>query len=161
MVDSIDQDDTQNLASSKNPLEDVRKLIQSSGVFKNIVGSIDPIVAGNIESLGSILLQAAEQGNVRIIKIFLEETSLINYKNPKTGQTVLHLSAAYEGKKVMDVLLESEQVDYLIRDNQGRFASELAFTIADDVVTCERLRIKEREQADTLGIKLTRRPTKG
>lgn len=109
--------------------------------------------------LGWYFLHAAERGNPEKIKVFVEEGFPLDFQDHQTGETALHIVAAGRARKALRELLKSDKLDFLIRDNQGRLASEIAYLYGRDPAVARLLRIKERKQAAAQGIKLTRRPT--
>lgn len=108
-------------------------------------------------NLGRELLKAAERGNDLIVGAFIEEGFPANYQDPITGQTVLHVAAGTGARDVLRLLIASGVCYFLVRDRQGRLASELAFLFGRDPAVAHLLRMKERTQAAEQGIKLTRR----
>jgi hypothetical protein len=108
--------------------------------------------------LGREFLKAAERGNAPAIQAFIEEGFPVNYRDPQTGETALHAVAACKARKALRVLLASGRCDFLLRDTQGRLASELAYLYGQDPAAARLLGIKERQQAAARGITLTRRP---
>lgn len=103
-------------------------------------------------------LQAAERGNPQIIGAFIEEGFPVNWQSPKTGETALHVSASTGARNALRVLVGCGQCDFLLRDKQGRLASEQAYLYSRVSAVTRWLRIHERRQAKAQGIKLTRRP---
>lgn len=111
-----------------------------------------------MRTLGEEFIKIAHTGNPDKIRAFLDGGFPATFQDPVYGQTALHIFAAGRARKAFRILLKSGQCDYLIRDNQGRLASELAFLVGKDIAMARLLRIKERKQADEQGIVLTRRP---
>lgn len=109
-------------------------------------------------SLGREFLKAARRGNPQMLGAFIEEGFPANYQSPQTGQSALHITAATKARMALRVLVGSGRCDYLLRDHQGRLASELAYLFGEDRAVTRWLRIHERRQAKAQGIKLTRRP---
>lgn len=103
-------------------------------------------------------LIATERGNPDTLRIYLDAGIDVNYQDPKTGQTALHVLAAAQARQAIRVLLASGKCDFLIRDKRGRLASELAYMFGEDPALARLLGNKERKQAEAQGIKLTRRP---
>ena len=103
-------------------------------------------------------LRAAETGNPVEIDAFIKDGFPVDYQDPHSGQTALHIVAACRARKALRVVLKSDECDFLLRDNQGRLASEMAYLYGRDPAVARLLGIKERKQAERLGIKLTRRP---
>ena len=111
-----------------------------------------------IPPLGTEFLQAAEQGNLERLKVFLDEGFPLDYQDPRTGQTALHCAAASDAVEVVIALNKTERCNYLLRDRWGRLPSELAYTIAENPSIAQLLGEKERDQAASMGLGLTRRP---
>lgn len=109
-------------------------------------------------SLGREFLKAARRGNPQMLGAFIEEGFPANYQSPQTGQSALHITAATKARMALRVLVGSGRCDYLLRDHQGRLASELAYLFGEDRAVTRWLRIHERRQAKAQGIKITRRP---
>lgn len=128
----------ENIAALPNVDEDIR--------YERMVG------------LGTEFLNAAERGNSDKLLAFIEEDFPATYQDPMTGETALHVVAACQARKALRVLLKSKNCDFLLRDNQGRLASEMAYLYGRDPAVARLLGIKEREQATAKGIKLKRRP---
>jgi ankyrin repeat protein len=110
-----------------------------------------------LPTLSQQFLEAVERGNPETVKIFLDAGIDINYRHPRSGQTALHVAAAAQARHAVRVLLGTGKCDFLMRDRQGRLASELAYTHGGDPALARLLGNKERKQAEEQGIKLTRR----
>ena len=106
----------------------------------------------------SDFLKAARRGNPVRLQTAIDEGASINEQDPLTGLTALHIVAAGGARKALRVLFNAGEVDFLIRDKEGRLASELAYLHGRDVAMARLLGIKERKQADAEGVRLTRRP---
>lgn len=111
-----------------------------------------------LERLGEPFMAAAEYGDFAAVMVFLEEGFPVNHQDPATGETALHVAAASRARRVVAALLATERCDVLIRDRQGRLASELAYIDGDDPALARLLRTEERRQAQARGITVTRRP---
>lgn len=109
-------------------------------------------------SLGREFLSAAARAVAPKAGAFIEEGFPVNYQDPLTGETALHAAAGANARDALRVLLASGRCNFLLRDKQGRLASELALLYGDDPATARLLGNKERIQAAAQGIKLTRRP---
>ncbi|MGA7178906.1 MAG: ankyrin repeat domain-containing protein [Thiobacillaceae bacterium] len=109
-------------------------------------------------ALGREFMQAAERDNERTLKRFVDAGFPINYQDPLTGESALHACAGTRAHTVLRYLVGTGKVDYLLRDKGGRLASELAYLFGDDPAAARLLGSKERKQAETQGITLTRRP---
>jgi hypothetical protein len=133
--------------------------------YEEISTRIKKVVAADQEtqkrmmpSLGKEFLETAAWGDDRKIRVFVNTGFPMNYQDPKTGSTALHRAAACMARDVVRLLIKREQCNFLIRDNKGRLSSEMAYLYGHDPALARLLGIKERKQAEELGIKLTRRP---
>jgi hypothetical protein len=111
-------------------------------------------------ALGREFLQLAEQGNAAAIQAFIEESFDVNYQDPLTGEAALHAAAGARARGVIRVLLAWGKCDFLLRDERGRLASELAYLFGRDPAAARLLGLKERRQAEASGITVTRRPAR-
>ncbi len=111
-----------------------------------------------MSQMGRKFISAAESGNTLIVRCYIEEGFPANWQEPLTGETALHGAAGTRARATLRVLVESGRCDFLLRDKQGRLASEMAFLYGGDPAAARWLRIHERRQAAERGITLTRRP---
>lgn len=109
--------------------------------------------------LGRRFLKAAEEGNANKVSAFIEQGFPADYRDPETGETVLHVAAASRARKVLKSLIAHKGCNFLIRDNMGRLPSELAYLHGSDPALARLLGVKERKQAESEGTRLTRRPS--
>jgi ankyrin repeat protein len=107
--------------------------------------------------LGQAFLRAAERGDAARIAAYLASGFPADYQDPATGETALHIAAGVRARDVLRVLLSATENDFLIRDNQGRLPSEIAYCFGDDPAAARLLGRKEKLQARRDGITLTRR----
>ena len=110
------------------------------------------------QRLNHALLNAAQRGDAMSMQGIITSGASVNFQDRQTGATALHYAAAYGSRASLRVLLASGKCDFLVRDKAGRLASEMAGVYADDPAVARLLRRKERLQADSRGITLTRRP---
>lgn len=68
------------------------------------------------------------------------------------GMTPLHHAAALGARPCIRLLVNSGMCDYLIRDNQGRYAFELAIEWARDYAVGRLLAKKQAQQAAAQGV---------
>ena len=108
--------------------------------------------------LAEEFLQVAEHGNASKLRTFIEEGFPVDFQDPETGESVLHIVAACQARKALRVILQSGEYDFLLRDKRGRLPSEIAYLYGNDPALARLLGIKERKQAGEQGIELTRRP---
>lgn len=110
-------------------------------------------------SLGREFLRAAERGDDQSVRVFLMAGFPANWQDPETGEAALHVAAGSKARDVARLLVETGFCDYLLRDAQGRLASELAYMHGEDPAVARLLGIKERKQAEAEGIALKRHGT--
>jgi ankyrin repeat protein len=67
------------------------------------------------------------------------------------GMTALHHAAALGARPCVRLLVASGKCDYLLRDNQGRYAFELAIEWAHDYAVARLLAKKQAQQAASRG----------
>lgn len=103
------------------------------------------------ERYGEEFLQAAERGDQHFFELYLAFGMPVNYQHPKTGETALHIAARRRARWIVRVLIRRSGVSYLIRDNQGRLASELAHLYGRDGAVTRLLGLKERAQGEKRG----------
>lgn len=108
--------------------------------------------------LAEEFLQVAERGNAGKLRAFIEEGFPVNFQDPETEESALHIVAACQARKALRVILQSGEYDFLLRDKRGRLPSEIAYLYGNDPAVARLLGIRERKQADEQGIELTRRP---
>ena len=108
--------------------------------------------------LAATFLEAADEGDDELVTDFISAGFPLDVTEPGTGQTALHIVAACGARRAVMMLIQSRRVDFLIRDDEGRLASEMAGVFGDDPAMARLLRIKERKQAQAQGVALTRRP---
>jgi len=131
-------------------------------IRKQIDEALSKAEAGNdglLIRLGKQFLRAAEQGDARRLKLYIDEGFPSTWQDLKTGETALHIAAACQAREALRVILKSGTCDFLIRDAQGRLPSEMAYLYGNDPAVARLLGNKERIQAETQGEKLTRTPT--
>ena len=77
-----------------------------------------------------VFLEAVEFGDTaRVEKDIAEGVIDINYTEPVTGLTALHIAAARNAVAVLRLLVKSGRCDYGIKDAQGRTAANVAVTV--------------------------------
>lgn len=104
-------------------------------------------------ALGRQLIEAANSYDAERAATLIERGALVNYRDPRTGETALHIAAETGNRPLFRVLIASGQCDHLIRDRQGRLASELADLFGDDTAMARLLMSKEAEQGRTKSVK--------
>ncbi|HXW21980.1 MAG TPA: hypothetical protein VEK14_03660 [Rhodomicrobium sp.] len=105
-----------------------------------------------IDRLGRDWIESARRGNVAAVRALLEEGFPITYHDRLTGETALHAAAGSQARPVVRLLLPIWP-DFLIRDGQGRLASEVAYLYGQDPALSRLLAIKEQKQHDAKPVK--------
>ena len=153
------------MAIDKRTGEDAPKIGFIKAYHKELRQRIDAVLSADkktrqkeMPALGGEFLNAIQRGNPATLEIFLDEGMNVNYQDPQTGQTALHVAANAQARAVIRILLATGKCDYLIRDKRGRLPSELAYTVGENPAIARLLGNKERKQAEKQGIKVTRRP---
>lgn len=93
-----------------------------------------------------------KEGRSKELAASVEKGVDVNQQDEE-GMTALHHAAAYGARPCIRILVNSGRCDYLLKDNQGRYASELAFTYAQDYAVGILLVKKEAKQAREQGVK--------
>ena len=106
----------------------------------------------NQDKLDKLLLGAVMAGRDEHVAELMDQGADVNVRHPRTGASALHIVAASSAGFVLDELVKSDKLDYLVKDRQGRFPSALAMEVADDVEMGEFLMRKEIEQAQQKGV---------
>ena len=75
----------------------------------------------------------------------------INLIDPETGLTALHWAAGHVVKSLLEVLWKRPDLDELARDAQGRYASELAWQVAEDEMLGAELMWREKAYGERVG----------
>lgn len=97
--------------------------------------------------LGREFLQAVKRGNPATVAAYLDAGMSVNYQDPRTKQTALHVAAACRARAAIRVLVKHPDCNFIIRDRYGRLPSELAYEFGADPVLARYLTIKEFKQA--------------
>jgi ankyrin repeat protein len=76
-------------------------------------------------------LDAAKLGDLPSFERFLKEGGIdINFAEPGTGLTALHIAAARSATAIVRRIAASGKADFALKDNKGRTAAFLAVTVA-------------------------------
>ncbi|MCP8685946.1 ankyrin repeat domain-containing protein [Marinobacterium sedimentorum] len=114
--------------------------------------------AGSTKKLNEEFLDAIRCGNPARIQAAFDKGASVNYQSDETGFSPLHMAAACGARHAVRALVALDETDYLLRDKQGRLASELAYLGGHqpDVAVSRLLGMKEVKQAEKLGVTLSR-----
>jgi ankyrin repeat protein len=97
-------------------------------------------------NINVLFLQYVKEGNALAAKELMGDGLDVNAQD-EYGMTPLHYAAAMGARPCIRLLVNSEKCDYLIQDNKGRYASELAFEWAKDYAVGVLLSKKQAKQA--------------
>jgi hypothetical protein len=106
--------------------------------------------------LGREYIEAARDGDGDLVRAFMEEGFPVEWAEWRTGETALHAAAGSRARPAVRLLVQ-HWPDFLIRDRQGRLASELAYLYGEDPAMAHLLGIKERKDAIATGREVKRR----
>lgn len=106
--------------------------------------------------LGREYIEAARDGDGDLVRAFMEEGFPVAWSEWRTGETALHAAAGSRARPAIRVLVQ-HWPDFLIRDRQGRFPSELAYLYGEDPAMAHLLGIRERKDAIATGREVKRR----
>ena len=130
----------------------------------SILRSLDQL-ADEWVTLGEKFLAAAEDADPERLLTLAAEGAPINYQDPRNGAAALHYIAAQAARPALRILLKIGGCDFLLRDEKGRLASDLAGVYGHDLVMERLLLNKEIRQAREAGVPMEqlyrRDPTSG
>jgi hypothetical protein len=106
--------------------------------------------------LGREYIEAARDGDGDLVRAFIEEGFPVAWSERRNGETALHAAAGSRARPAIRLLVQ-HWPDFLIRDQQGRLASELAYLYGEDPAMAHLLGIKERKDAIATGRDVRRR----
>lgn len=76
-------------------------------------------------------LDAAKTGDLGALEKFLKEGGIeVNFAEPQTGLTALHIAAARSATAVVRQIVATGKADLSLKDSKGRTAATLAATVA-------------------------------
>jgi len=104
------------------------------------------------------LLKFVKEGEEDFVRAIIRSGVNVNYQDPVSGATALHCAAAYSAKSCLVALIYSGKCDYLIRDAKGRYPSEVADLVGDDLRIAGILAKKEARQAHRTGVQAWPKP---
>ncbi|MFZ3287776.1 MAG: ankyrin repeat domain-containing protein [Telluria sp.] len=100
---------------------------------------------------GFRLIAQARSGNAYLAAMLISHGADVNTRD-KVGMTALHHAAANDARGCIRVLVECGKCDYLIRNNEGRYASDLAIEWAQDYAVGRLLTKHQVRQAFIAGV---------
>lgn len=105
-----------------------------------------PNLPMDIGTASSMLLGSARWGDAGQMEFALRKDPDVNAKDDQ-GMTALHHAAARGARSCIRLLVGTGKCDYLIRDNYGRYAFELAIEGGRDMAVARLLLKKQIQQA--------------
>jgi len=121
---------------------------------------LDPHLAAACERalsrLGKDWLDAARCGDAAAVRAYIEEGFPIWYRDRRTGENALHAAAGSQARTILRLLLP-RWAGFLVRDRQGRLASELAYLYGEDPAMARLLGSKERKEGESTSTVVRRR----
>lgn len=103
------------------------------------------------ELASEYLIAHVKAGNADLIQDWIEKGADVNYQD-KRGMTSMHHAAARGARPCIRALVNSGKCDYLIKDNQNRYAFEIAIEWAKDYAVGRLLAKKQKQQALKQGV---------
>ena len=84
--------------------------------------------------------------------LFFADEINVNWPDPVTGLTLLHLAAGYADRELFRLLLTHPDTDYTVQDVRGRFPSTMAYVHGRDAALARLLIKKQGDQARALSL---------
>jgi len=109
-----------------------------------------------LSRLGKDWLDAVRCGDAAAVRAYIEEGFPIGYRDRRTGENALHAAAGSQARTILRVLLP-RWAGFLVRDRQGRLASELAYLYGEDPAMARLLGTKERKEGESTSTVVRRR----
>lgn len=103
------------------------------------------------ELASEYLIAHVKAGNADLIQDWIEKGADVNYQD-KHGMTSMHHAAARGARPCIRALVNSGLCDYLIKDNENRYAFEIAIEWAKDYAVGQLLAKKQKQQALKQGV---------
>lgn len=114
--------------------------------------SIEQLIdKSSIDALNRFLINFTKNCEADAIQAFINSGANVNFQDAQ-GMTALHHAAARGARACIRVLVNSGQCDYLIKDNEDRYAFEIAIEWAKDYAVGRLLAKKQKQQAVRQGV---------
>lgn len=99
----------------------------------------------------AFLFVSVQEGNTTFVEKYIRDGINLN-QTDASGMTVLHHAVALGARPCIRALVNSGRCDYLIRDNQGRYASDIAIEWSRDFAVARLLSKHQARQAHARGV---------
>lgn len=150
---TVDPSLSRKNTGSGDAISSLRRSFRFSPFSGKDIGALDE---KELQRLGRRLLKAAELGDPTRVSDILEAGAPVNFADPKTGNTALHVLAAGRARDALRVLIREPDLVFWVRNNAGRLPSELA-NMTTDTAMGRLLMIHEAREARVEGIAPRRR----
>lgn len=110
--------------------------------------------ARRVFDLGMALLHATKTARITQMMELLDAGVPVNFQHPETKQTALHIASGCASKNIVDLLVDTQQCDFLVRDMYDRIPWDMAHYFSSDREIEKLLLKKTKEQAKRDGIDL-------
>ena len=108
--------------------------------------------------LDAAFIKAVKDRNYSTAFNLISKVKDINVRDPETNATALHFAAARNALPLLTELEKQSELNYLARDQEGRYPSELAWHIAHNEELGHHLQQAESEYAAKHGLKTWPKP---
>lgn len=125
------------------PIEDVKRTIERISLLSADLPT---------ETIDEQLYYAAYHGVGDLAAEVIVKGADVNYTCPQSGLRPIQIAAGHRAVFVIDELMKSDELDYLVKDKRGRLPSALAVEVADDTRLGSKLMEAEIRQAGERGI---------
>lgn len=99
-----------------------------------------------LSNRGKAVIDAARNCDAKTLEKYVKAGYPVNEQD-HNGMTALHYAAVYRARPCLRVLLNSGKCDFLLKNNNGNHASDLAALWAKDYAVCRLLNKKQAIQA--------------
>ena len=121
-------------------------------------GLRENMISQGLSDIGQAFIDAVKNRQYKKALGLMKSVPDINIPDVDTGATALHFGAARDAQPFLAALEECQGLNYLARDAKGRYASELAWKLADNPELGEHLQMKEKEFSNKTGISAWPKP---
>ena len=102
--------------------------------------------------LSKLLFKAASEGLSEEMSQLIAQGADVNYRDPLENEAIIHIVAAGSAQRALNVLTDVPELNYLVRDNLGRFPSAIAQEVAGNPEMSQILMEREIVQAEERGL---------